>query len=519
MVELQFEKTNPRQKHWEQSGNLFLLGNAFFGNSLLDAATLESQTMVLETEVDVVSFLKCLSGSFVMVFKKGDICWAAVDRIRSIPLYYSTDGLRISDSPMPSLADDIDWTLMDSLKKLEFVQGTSTSLHDWKQIQAGEFLWIENGRPMPKPYTSHSRLKDSLLGYDGLKDKFIDVVDGMANRFVQYLDGRPVAVPLSGGFDSRFVLSLLKSTGYSNISAFTYGQPDGHEAKVAQKVCEAIEVPWHFIEYDERVFDGVFNDQWDAFIEYASGWVSVPQEQEYFALNQLKERLPADTVICPGFSGDVQAGSFLPNEFFKKKWRKSPKSSQEYIAEQLTRSPMVDDIQVRSQEGEEYDFDSFYSEVEEWILRERISKYVVNGVRCYEFFGFDWYLPLWDTEFVTFWNTVPNNFRIDKRLYADVLTDLFFSPMDIDFKPGGFDQIFKKGNWATWVKEYAPTSVRRFAKKVLFPTNELEINNLNSFSVLLQQRMGQERPDFDKPVNEAMAEYLIYRLQAKWERQ
>ena len=60
---------------------------------------------------------------------------------------------------------------------------------------------------------------------------------------------------------------------------------------------------------------------------------------------------------------------------------------------------------------------------ENWEYRERQCKYVVNGQKVYEFFNFDWFLPLWDSEFVKFWTTVPLDLRYKQNLYKKYLTD------------------------------------------------------------------------------------------------
>ena len=46
----------------------------------------------------------------------------------------------------------------------------------------------------------------------------------------------------------------------------------------------------------------------------------------------------------------------------------------------------------------------------------------MNSVRVYEFFGYDWWLPLWDGEFVEFWQNVPLSLRY-KRLWYNQYVD------------------------------------------------------------------------------------------------
>ena len=58
----------------------------------------------------------------------------------------------------------------------------------------------------------------------------------------------------------------------------------------------------------------------------------------------------------------------------------------------------------------------------EW--QERQSKFLINSVRSYEFYGFDWWLPLWDAEFMEFWREVPLLLRQGKGWYASYVAEL-----------------------------------------------------------------------------------------------
>ena len=55
-----------------------------------------------------------------------------------------------------------------------------------------------------------------------------------------------------------------------------------------------------------------------------------------------------------------------------------------------------------------------YYEYYEW--QERQCKSVINGVRIYEWFGYDWRLPLWYDELMYFWERVPWNLKIKQKL-------------------------------------------------------------------------------------------------------
>lgn len=52
-----------------------------------------------------------------------------------------------------------------------------------------------------------------------------------------------------------------------------------------------------------------------------------------------------------------------------------------------------------------------------WEWQERQANYMVNSVRVYEYWGYEWRIPLWDMELVQFWKSVPAHLRADRKLY------------------------------------------------------------------------------------------------------
>ena len=44
---------------------------------------------------------------------------------------------------------------------------------------------------------------------------------------------------------------------------------------------------------------------------------------------------------------------------------------------------------------------------EVWEYQERQVKFIIQGQRVYDYFGFDWYLPFWDASVVRFWSEMP----------------------------------------------------------------------------------------------------------------
>jgi len=58
--------------------------------------------------------------------------------------------------------------------------------------------------------------------------------------------------------------------------------------------------------------------------------------------------------------------------------------------------------------------ESFVSLCECRNISVRQAEFIVNSVRVYEFFGYEWYSPIWNSEIMGFWAKVSLKYRIKK---------------------------------------------------------------------------------------------------------
>jgi len=62
------------------------------------------------------------------------------------------------------------------------------------------------------------------------------------------------------------------------------------------------------------------------------------------------------------------------------------------------------------------------SAFESWDIAERQAKFIINSLRVYEFWGYEWWIPFWDYEYINYWSRICVNYRINKRLYNRCIT-------------------------------------------------------------------------------------------------
>ena len=64
-----------------------------------------------------------------------------------------------------------------------------------------------------------------------------------------------------------------------------------------------------------------------------------------------------------------------------------------------------------------HDNESCANAIELFDFNERQAKFIVNSVRAYEFFGYQWRIPLWDVELMDFFLKIGLEQRIQQRIY------------------------------------------------------------------------------------------------------
>jgi len=362
--------------------------------------------------------------------------YATVDHARSMPLFYADHGACIY------LSDDAAW-IAEQLGGLEldpaceqeyalagYVTGPDTLDRRIKQLQAGEALAARPGGIETTRWFRYVRDKETEYPEQELTPRLDAALAGAFDRLVAVAGGRTIAVPLSGGYDSRSIVLMLKERGYENIQAFSYGRPGNSEAEASRRLAQEFGLSWEFVPYSEELWLTWFNSKARlAYYALADNLSSLPVMQDWPAVWELKRRgvLPADALLVPGYSADAFPAS-----------RRRPPSSPVYLNNAPRQDVVLDaiysytyflwdwskrrreltpliDARIVAALGDLDAFCDSAAAIEAWGIQERQAKFITNAVRCYEHWGYDWWLPLWDRQFVGFWMHVAPAQRAERR--------------------------------------------------------------------------------------------------------
>lgn len=415
------------------------------------------------------------NGLFTVVCITENGFYAASDIIRMFPLFYKKDKLKIT------ISDDISKLTynckINDLQKIEIL-GFGYNLQDGtpyseiKQIQAGEIIYLENNNLQKFFYYNYLTEKKSKTD-KSKTEYFNDCVFNFQTAFkriIKALNGRTAVVPLSGGYDSRLIATLLKSENYNNVICYTYGKKGIKDISVSEKVAKTLGFKWYYIEYDdELVKNFIQSNDFTYYISYLKQEISFPFFQEIIAVKYLKDNnlIPKDCVFLPGHSGDFLGGSQLYSDYYYKnnfadiifkRFYFLDKPNEEIRFEIYSKiNKLISDV-VKNKSNIEN-----YSVIEEWEVKEKLSKFIANSSHEYNFFGYKHMFFYWDKPLISFFRDLPFEYKLYKTLYDEVLKNEFFIKFSLNFEtelqPSKFQ--LNKQRIKNKLKTYLPAFVKR----------------------------------------------------------
>jgi len=434
---------------WKIDGGIYATGRAFLDEEYRDTDGLVDLFDSIRSFTDFASVAKKLNGCYAVIVDTDDWTYAATDHARTVPLFYDVgDRPVVSDSARwlreQSGVREYDPIAESEFALAQYVTGRNTLFSNTKTLRAGEAVRIGRsetpaGIDVRRYYSYIPRGKNSRNETELLR-RLDQTLTNAVDRLVEVADGRPIAVPLSGGYDSRLVIVLLKSVGYEEVVAFSFGRSGNDDAAVSKQVAATLDVPWEFVEYTPDSWHEWFSsDDRKAYYNRSFNYDSIPNMGMMPAARALLDsgRLPADTIFCPGQTVAT------PSEHIPERTspRMDTKDVIEYIIDrhfslwnwsndafrEIEHQRIADALPTSGVVS----LSDAAAAYEKWEWEERQAKFINGDVRQYEFLNADWWLPLWDREFVDFWATVPLEHRRDKALLRNYVAKKYAEIADI----------------------------------------------------------------------------------------
>jgi len=511
---------------WFSSNSIYVKGYLFdTNNNLYKEELLIKYFENINTIEEFKQKLIDANGIFSVVIKQEKQTFIAVDRTRTFPIFYAEtdDAFYISDDIF-IIKNKINTTILN-ISSEEFlltgyVSGKDTLFKKIYQIESGELIFFHQNRLHIINY--HNFVLDinyNLNSIDKIYQDIEQISNNIFNRLINYANGRTLLIPLSGGYDSRYIIVMLKKLNYQNIIAFTYGKKDSPEVKVSKKIANILDVKHYFIEYNYSTWEETFSDSLLDYFFYSFNGVSLTHIQDIYAITYLHRNniLPKDTIVVPGHSGDLIGGSHIRAEYDILKKDSKFLDIKEIIylkyygfKEEDYKKVIFKKLEKQLKGENAY---NSYSFTENWNIKNRQSKYIINSCRLYEYYGYKFLLPLWDIEITDYFISLPLKYRVDNIIYNQYLEENLFKKFKINFLK---KEPLYKNYYIQNIKNMLPLNISKYLKNiyVLFKNRKNDVNNFNLIDNILLKDINHKDVRY-KDFKELLGIWIIDKVREK----
>lgn len=467
-----------------------------------DSVIREADALLLFSSIttfdEFVAFLKQYYGLFSIIIFKNNEIWLATDVARSMPLYYTSDLAYISDDvdALRSVAKK-DYFELDDKRVLEmyatsYVGFQNTVFCGIKQIELGCAARIKAGMLTVVPYFKHYTQVKPVTEKDAIS-VLHQKTKHMIKRVLSVVGNRQIVISLSGGYDSRYLACSLKENGVENVICYTYGRSDSFEVAQSKRVADALGYKWFNINYDDATIKKILDDD-TAYLDYCNRADYSSYLQNYIAVKTLHNEnlIPKNSVFLTGLCNDMPTGFYIPDgEMIQKEYSFTNEGVADYnldgrfVRFDLTaeaRGQFKQDIlsYLQRMGVQVTDYEEFVSALDCLETSLNHSHCFLNMNTVHEFFGYEWVLPCWDKELLSFWYSLPPELRKGQKLYEEYITQHLANRYGV-----GTKKHLNKLASAMW-KVKVKRKLGGLAVRVLYPLGIPVRRNtdVNNFSVL-----------------------------------
>lgn len=465
---------------WKTSGNFVYKGFSTVENLKANKA-------------GFTNFLAHQASPFALIYEDNQKIMALMDGMRSFPLFYhhSEKGLFLSDQ-VDALLEDVPKIFnpkqISFFKKAAYTSGKNTLIQDVFVMQQRELLCYDKKDKTLQVHTLP--IRPYPLTKNLLKD-FKNMSDTVFAHLFSVLKNKTAVVPLSGGWDSRLILSALIDLKHPNILCYTYGKKDSDEVRIAQKIVQKHQIKWHFVEYRPQIIQQYCEPEGLAYDAFAAQYTAVAYEQDFFAVQYLHYHnlLPKNAVFLPGYCGDFFAGSKLlktiPSQL-------SLKSLTNVIVKMQNFGALANDLLKLLmdvlKDSEIHDAVSFQKAYLDWYAKHKSDKFINNGARAFEFFNYQWIAPFAHPLWMQFFNALPLAQKQNKKFYKKAILKYYFSPLGIDFNMGSIESSLHQNKMFGRLKNSVGKTFKNKVKSFL--NWDKDVNNSSCFIQTLQNNQS-----------------------------
>ncbi|MAQ43819.1 MAG: hypothetical protein CMG25_04975 [Candidatus Marinimicrobia bacterium] len=448
--------------HTNSSSSFYFRGHFFINDDLYEGSKAISY---LQNNLNSIPE----NGSFLAIVIIDDNLKIISDKSGSMIAYYYLDDdyFIVSDKVKNILKIYHNYKFIDNnldeFKVAGFVTENDTLIDRIRSVGTGQILTYnkKNNLLELKNYFEYIPNQFDESNINKLISSHNSIVDRVFYRLKKYCSNKQIIVPLSGGLDSRLIVHELKRNGFSNVICFSYGKNNNKESLISKKIADKLGFKWFFVEYSNKIWNEVFKtSDFKNYFFSADNFQALPHIQDFPAVNYLIKNniIDNNAIFIPGHTGDFIAGGHILPIFENKHINED--QLVDLIIQKHFRVNQFKSIPIKSQEHikskiyssikKMYDRKINPAFIYDWYdWKERQQKHVLHSLRVYDYFNYDWYLPLWDSELIHFWREIPLDKKINKKLYKEYLESIDNYDIFSNTK-----QFYKKNKFRLYLEKF-----------------------------------------------------------------
>jgi len=421
---------------WFSYSETFIKGYFFFEDKFYEedkAVELISSYTIEQLRSKII---QQLNGSFTIIKKEKNQILLANNFVRTFPLfyYYNNTEWNITDDITPLYPNrKYDKNALQEFSCSGMVIGDKTLFEDVFQVQSGEYvlLNLDSNKLSKEIYSDYLYEPDfKSISYTKMQAIGMEIFDKVEKRLIGSLNGRQVVLPLSGGYDSRLIACIMKKHNYTNVICFTYGDRDDSEVSMSKKVASILGLKWFFVDYNDDLFRQFTSDNKivQGYASLGFNFTSLAHFQDFYAVYYLKSKriIEENAIFIPGHSADLLRGDHRPLIY----------PSIQKIKKYIRRRHLEYEYKKLNigLQGNSSNYEYNMSLYDNWDIKERQSKFIVNSLRVYEYFGYQHRIPLWDSELKNFFKNVPHKYKKTNDLFSQTIFKRYFELFQVDYR-------------------------------------------------------------------------------------
>jgi asparagine synthase (glutamine-hydrolysing) len=358
----------------------------------------------------------------------------------------------------------LDWLGLSGFFAFGFFPQDRTYYEDVRILQpASHYLFDASGGLLShEPYWQWWHKPETVRTYRDTVAEFAQIFQGV---MAEHLQGGRIAIPISGGLDSRSTVAAITqpgglSGGSPGLWAFSYGYSENSiETRIARQVADKRGLPFKAFTIKPYLFDCL-----DWVMSSLEGFQDVTQCRQAAVAEEISPR--ADSVIAAhwgdvwlddmGLSGKPKREGLDEEQLLNFAFQKVEKGRNNWLLKHLCHQQtggvalrdclreMVRQEIAHVGHIEDQDFRLKAFKTNQWSFR-----WTEASLRMYQPGAFP-RLPFYDTRLSDFFGTVPTEFVRARRLQIDYLKN--FAPDLARIRWQAFDtNLFRQHQFHTWL--------------------------------------------------------------------